>query len=160
MLLIYEAYKGFFDVEVELLMNKLKVPNSLLLYKNFKTKVLLQAQKDLDKFSDIIFTFEEIKKGRRVHRLKFNIKRNLNDLTMFIKVIRELYVNKPLIKTSDGTLQCSAKGNLYFKEFFEIDIHPKKAKLLWEKLHENRDRLLVFEESKRELLETIEKLSN
>jgi len=160
MLLIYEAYKGFFDVEVELLMNKLKVPNSLLLYKNFKTKVLLQAQKDLDKFSDIIFTFEEIKKGRRVHRLKFNIKRNLNDLNMFIKVIRELYVNKPLLKTSDGTLQCSTKGNLYFKEFFEIDIHPKKAKLLWEKLHENRDRLLVFEESREELTKRIEKLSD
>jgi plasmid replication initiation protein len=98
MLLTYEAYKGFFDVEVELLMNKLKVPKSLLLYKNFKTKVLLQAQKDLDKFSDITFTFEEIKQGRKVHRVKFNIKRNLNDLTMFIKVIRELYVNKPLIK--------------------------------------------------------------
>ena len=157
MLLTYEAYRGFFDVEVELLMNKLKVPNSLLLYKNFKTKVLLQAQKDLDKFSDIIFTFEEIKKGRRVHRLKFNIKRNLNDLTMFIKVIRELYVNKPLIKTSDGIIQCSTKGNLYFKNSIE-EIHPKKAKLLWEKLHENRDRLLVFEESRKELLETIERL--
>jgi len=154
MLLIYEAYKGFFDVEVELLMNKLKVPKSLLLYKNFKTKVLLQAQKDLDKFSDIIFTFEEIKKGRKVHRLKFNIKRNLNDLSMFIKVIRELYINKPLIKTSDGTVQCSTKGNLYYKEFFDIDIHPKKAKLLWEKLHESRDKLLVFEESQRALVES------
>ncbi|RUM70061.1 MAG: hypothetical protein DSZ07_03185 [Sulfurovum sp.] len=160
MLLIYEAYKGFFDVEVELLMNKLKVPKSLLLYKNFKTKVLLQAQKDLDKFSDIIFTFEEIKKGRKVHRLKFNIKRNLNDLSMFIKVIRELYINKPLIKTPNGTVQCSTKGNLYYKEFFDIDIHPKKAKLLWEKLHESRDELLVFEESREELKETIDKLRN
>jgi len=160
MLLIYEAYKGFFDVEVELLMNKLKVPKSLLLYKNFKTKVLLQAQKDLDKFSDIIFTFEEIKKGRKVYRLKFNIKRNLNDLSMFIKVIRELYINKPLIKTSNGTVQCSTKGNLYYKEFFDIDIHPKKAKLLWEKLHESRDELLVFEESREELKETINRLSN
>jgi len=157
MLLIYEAYKGFFDVEVELLMNKLKVPKSLLLYKNFKTKVLLQAQKDLDKFSDITFTFEEIKKVRKVHRLKFNIKRNLNDLTMFINVIRELYVNKPLIKTPNGIVQCSTKGNLYFKNSIE-EIHPKKAKLLWEKLHENREKLLVFEEAREELKARIEEL--
>ena len=157
MLLAYDAFRGFYEVEVESLMKKLKVPKSMLVYADFKRKVLLQAQKDLDKFSDIIFTFEEIKKGRRVHRLKFNIKRNLNDLTMFIKVIRELYVNKPLIKTSDGIIQCSTKGNLYFKNSVE-EIHPKKAKLLWEKLHENRDRLLVFEESRKELLETIERL--
>jgi plasmid replication initiation protein len=157
MLLTYEAYRGFFDVEVEPLMNKLKVPKSILLYKNFKTKVLLQAQKDLAKFSDITFTFEEIKQGRKVHRLKFNIKRNINDLTMFIKVIRELYMNKPLIKTSDGLIQCSTKGNLYFKNSVE-EIHPKRAKLLWEKLHENRDKLLVFEESKRELEKTLERM--
>ena len=159
MLLAYEAYRGFFDVEVELLMNKLKVPKSLLLYKNFKTKVLLQAQKDLDKFSDIIFTFEEIKKRRKVHRLKFNIKRNLNNLTMFIKVIRELYINKPLIKTSNGMVQCSTKGNLYFKNSIE-EIHPKKAKLLWEKLHKNREKLLVFEESQRELIEKMDMLNS
>jgi len=157
MLLTYEAYRGFFDVEVEPLMNKLKVPKSILLYKNFKTKVLLQAQKDLAKFSDITFTFEEIKQGRKVHRLKFNIKRNINDLTMFIKVIRELYVNKPLIKTSEGLIQCSTKGNLYFKNSVQ-EIHPKKAKLLWEKLHESRDKLLVFEESKRELEKTLERM--
>jgi plasmid replication initiation protein len=160
MLLAYDAFKGFYEVEVEHLMKKLKVPKSMLVYADFKRKVLLQSQKDLDKFSDIIFTFEEIKKGRKVHRLKFNIKRNLNDLTMFIKVIRELYINKPLIKTSDGTLQCSTKGNLYYKEFFEIDIHPKKAKLLWEKLHENRDKLLVFKESQRELVERMDRLNS
>ena len=40
---------------------------------------------------------------------------------------------------------------------FMGSIIPKKAKLLWEKLHENRDKLLVFEESRKEL---IERLSN
>jgi len=157
MLLTYDAFRGFYETEVEHLMKKLKVPKSMLVYADFKRKVLLQAQKDLAKFSDITFTFEEIKKGRKIHRLKFNIKRNLNDLTMFIKVIRELYVNKPLIKTSEGLIQCSTKGNLYFKNFVQ-EIHPKKAKLLWEKLHENRDKLLVFEESKEELEKTLERM--
>jgi len=92
-----------------------------------------------------------------VHRLKFNIKRNLNDLTMFINVIRELYVNKPLIKTPNGIVQCFTKGNLYFKNSIE-EIHPKKAKLLWEKLHENREKLLVFEEAREELKARIEEL--
>jgi len=46
------------------------------------------------------------------------------------------------------------------KEFFDVDIHPKQAKLLWEKLHESRDKLLVFEESRKELKETINRLSN
>jgi len=157
MLLTYDAFRGFYEAEVEHLMKKLKVPKSMLVYADFKRKVLLQAQKDLAKFSDITFTFEEIKKGRKVHRLKFNIKRNINDLTMFIKVIRELYINKPLVKTSEGLIQCSTKGNLYFKNSVQ-EIHPKRAKLLWEKLHENRNKLLVFEESKKELKETLERL--
>ena len=51
MLLTYDAFRGFYEVEVESLMKKLKVPKSMLVYADFKRKVLLQAQKDLDKFS-------------------------------------------------------------------------------------------------------------
>ena len=36
-------------------------------------------------------------------------------------------MNKPLIKTSDGFIQCSTKGNLYFKNSVQ-EIHPKKVK--------------------------------
>jgi len=69
--------------------------------------------------------------------------RKTKNLILFKKLTS--YKPQPLIKTSDGTVQCSTKGNLYYKEFFDVDIHPKKAKLLWEKLHESRDELLVFD---------------
>lgn len=46
------------------------------IYANFKNKVLLQAQKELCKKTDICFEFEEIKTGRKVTALKFYIKPN------------------------------------------------------------------------------------
>lgn len=145
MILASEAYRGFYTVEVEKLMKKLQVPKSLLIYSDFKKKVLLQAQKDLDKFSDIVFTFEEIKKvGKKVHTIRFNITRNLNDLNAFIKTIRELYVNVPLIQTSEGTLQCSSHGELYFKETPEKEIDPQRAKSIWNHIHEKREELIIF----------------
>lgn len=145
MILSSEAYRGYYVVNVENLMKKLKVPKSLMSYNQFKTNVLLQAQKDMDKFSDITFTFEEHKKIRKkVIEIKFNITRNINDLKTFIKVIRELYVNVPLIQTKDGTLQCSAKGHLYIKETPDKDIHPKSAEKLWQDLYDKRDELIIF----------------
>lgn len=43
------------------------------LYGNFRQRVLLKAQKDLERFTDISFTFEPIKRGRKVHEIKFFI---------------------------------------------------------------------------------------
>lgn len=42
-------------------------------YGNFKQRVLLPAQKELQKKTDITFKIEEIKIGRRVEKIKFNI---------------------------------------------------------------------------------------
>ena len=158
LLLSAEAFRGFYEVEVEKLQKKLKVPKSLYIYNNFKTKVIEQAKKDLDKFSDISFTIDEIKQGKKVHKIKFNIKRNLEDLKVFISVIREHYVNVPLAETKEGmTLQCSKKGYLYYKENPTKDIHPKTAQTLWEKLHDKRDELIIFKENADKLLEEAER---
>lgn len=43
-------------------------------YGNFKQRVLLTAQRELEKKTDISFDFEEIKNGRRVEKIKFFIK--------------------------------------------------------------------------------------
>ena len=43
-------------------------------YTNFKSKVIFQAQKELPLKTDISFEFEEIKTGRKVTALKFDIK--------------------------------------------------------------------------------------
>ncbi len=46
------------------------------LYGNFRQRVLLKAQRDLEKHTDIKFTFEPIKRGRRVHEIMFMISSN------------------------------------------------------------------------------------
>ena len=46
------------------------------LYGNFKQKVILKAQRDLEKYTDIRFDFEPVKTGRRVTGLKFRIYKN------------------------------------------------------------------------------------
>jgi len=43
------------------------------LYSNFKNKVLIQSQKEINNKTDIKFTFEEIKQGRKVISVKFKI---------------------------------------------------------------------------------------
>jgi plasmid replication initiation protein len=46
-------------------------------YSNFKKKILLKAQEDLVKHTDIRFTFEEISEtSRRVEKIAFTICRN------------------------------------------------------------------------------------
>lgn len=42
-------------------------------YYDFKRRLILQAQKDLAKYTDITFSFEEEKKGRRVEYITFHI---------------------------------------------------------------------------------------
>lgn len=46
------------------------------LYGNFRQRVLLKAQKDLEEYTDIAFTFDPIKKGRKYKWLVFHIKPN------------------------------------------------------------------------------------
>lgn len=47
-------------------------------YKFFKRDVLLICQKALEEHTDIKYTFEPIKKGRKIHALKFTITKNEN----------------------------------------------------------------------------------
>ena len=42
-------------------------------YYDFKRRILLPSQKDLDKHCDITFTFKEIRKGRKIDSIKFKI---------------------------------------------------------------------------------------
>lgn len=54
-----------------------KVENDLYSrYYDFKKRVLLVAQEEINTFTDITFKFEEIKKGRKVDKLKFYISAN------------------------------------------------------------------------------------
>lgn len=45
-------------------------------YYMFKKRVIEQAQKEIKKHTDISFTFEEIKKGRKIHKIRFYVYKN------------------------------------------------------------------------------------
>lgn len=82
---IYEILKcnefkqqGFIELEVDELRKLLKAENIYPLYANFKQKLLLVAQKELKEKTDISFTFDEIKTGRKITSLRFYIHKNIN----------------------------------------------------------------------------------
>ena len=80
---IYEILKanqfkkqGFIEIKIKDLRKLLKAENIYPLYADFKRKIIKQTQNELNKISDIRFTFEEIKTGRKVTSLKFYIESN------------------------------------------------------------------------------------
>lgn len=70
--LLYQ-YRKIGKRQFELADLQKKVGSSYKLYGDFKRKVILQAQKDLKKHTDIAFVFAEIKEGRKVASVKFVI---------------------------------------------------------------------------------------
>ncbi len=79
---IYELLKRFeYLGEATFSLDKLKYtlgvdPDEYKLYGHFKSKVILVAQKELLKKTDIAFTFEETKSGKKISEIRFIIKKN------------------------------------------------------------------------------------
>ena len=72
-------FKKCIEIEVEELKNMIGAKADYFkLYADFKRKVILQAQKELNSITDINFTFEEIKTGRKVTSIKFHINKSKN----------------------------------------------------------------------------------
>jgi plasmid replication initiation protein len=70
-------FKKVAEIKVDELRKILKADTgSYLVYQNFRNRIILQAQKELNEKTDISFDFEEIKTGRKVTDLKFYIKSN------------------------------------------------------------------------------------
>lgn len=63
---------GYFVVTLEELKHRLNLENKYKTYTLFKRRVIEQAQKELGP-TDMAFSFKEIKKGRKVDRLKFKV---------------------------------------------------------------------------------------
>jgi plasmid replication initiation protein len=143
---IYEILKcnefkkqGFIEIEIDELRKLLKVDNIYPLYADFKRKIILQTQKELNKISDICFDFEEIKTGRKVTSLRFYINSN-----------KSKGINKPISKdaidevctTIDEDVEsniiseikniiksiCNRKiSEKIAKEFYKIALESKKS---------------------------------
>jgi plasmid replication initiation protein len=90
---IYEILKcnefksqKYIELEIKELRKLLKIENMYPLYADFKRKIILHAQKELKKLTDIDFEFEEIKTGRKVTALKFYIRTNKSKLAKDLTV--------------------------------------------------------------------------
>jgi plasmid replication initiation protein len=109
---IYELLKQYekigkrtFEVEnLKLILGVL--PGEYKLYGHFKDKVILKAQQDLGKETDISFDFEEGKKGKKIVSITFHIKANKErhnerDLTDLFEDVTDEKNNEPMA-TSKG----------------------------------------------------------
>jgi plasmid replication initiation protein len=142
---------------VDELMEVLQVPKSYKNYADFKRKVLNQAVKDINKYTDIEIKnlgtakkpiyFEEIKPSRKVEEVVFHFKKNHNDIKMFIDYIRELHTNQALYENKEGRMiKCSEKGLLYYADKPNNFIDKDKAMKIWEWLHEHRESLYIHQD--------------
>jgi plasmid replication initiation protein len=68
-----EEGKVFRVFEVNELKEKLDVSDKYKNYNDFKKYVLIQAREEIHKRCDIYFEFEEIKKGRKISQIRFDI---------------------------------------------------------------------------------------
>lgn len=78
---IYELLKQYERIgkrrfSVQELKEMLDISDKYPLYANFKQRVILKAQEDLQESTDIRFTFDEIKYGKQITELVFHIFKN------------------------------------------------------------------------------------
>lgn len=99
------------EISLETLKNMLGVTDKYTMYGNFKQKVLEEAQRRISENTDISFTFEEIKEGRRVSAIRFKITKK--PMPSKLAVNAPNLVQEPMI--ADETTQ-----NLLFDEIYAV----------------------------------------
>lgn len=124
----------------------LKSPKSHLeRYNKFKSAVLEQAVKDINKYTDLEVNFSEIKLGKKINKVKYTIGKNTVSLKDFIANIRDLYPNQRLYYYHNKPLKCSDKGLLYYADDSLATLSKTEALKAWNYLHENRAKLEIFQ---------------
>ena len=130
--IIIEALRTMFCIE----------PEEYKLYGDFKRKVILQAQKEINNNSDICFDFEEIKTGRKVTSIKFIIKSNSNSKNEIsattdaetkedanIKQVQEIFSRCNITEIEASKILKASKGNMeLIKQKYEIICHANNIK--------------------------------
>ena len=77
-----------YDINIEDFRKMLFIPNKYL-YGNIKQKVLNKALEEINLYADIKVSYEEIKKGRKVQKLRFFIEKKDNNLLPDFKPEKE-----------------------------------------------------------------------
>ena len=124
---IYELLKQYEDIgertiEVENIRKMCGIQNKLKQYKEFKQRLILMAQREINLKSDIHFEFEEIKRVRKIVSIKFIISKNKNQETKITKPIQEKKRLPPLFFTLEEYGLSKRIINKIIKENPETDI--------------------------------------
>lgn len=109
-------------------------------YNDFKKKVLLVAQEEVNACTDLMFDFEEIKEGRKVVEIIFHIKSKKIDITNSIDLPIESCKNK-LEKAKVCTDVSNHKVSSLkekIKEIIKDEVHENKL-IEWIELNKERD---------------------
>ena len=163
-----EFNKKGFVVEVEELRRLFKAQDIYPKYNDFKKYIILKAQEELQKHSDIKFEFEEVKYGRRVESIKFFIFSNTNKKienkkNTRTKTSKELKADK-VIKEQEETIKNSSKINEKIKKSYEeflnmpkeeqkkIEIKAYKEFLKETQAEDNKISKDIFEKTKKSLI--------
>lgn len=115
-----DELKHIIGVKEEIEVNGKKTyKDSYPLYGNFRQRVLLKAQKDLKKYTDIQFTFEPKRTGRKITHLIFYIELNQVIQKEFIPIPEKIEIVKK--DTSDLAQELHEK----VKRWVSVDIVEK-----------------------------------
>ena len=149
----YKSYnpnaKSFtFELELEELRENLGIPKSYL-YNNIKSRIIEVTKKQLKEKTNIKFTYEEYKLGRKVTRLIIKVEENnkgSNDFLAtrraFVAYIRKIY--KPdtnnntfptIITTLKGDVKVNLNGEIYIIGDEKKALDSKQADKLWDWLY-------------------------
>lgn len=98
---MYELMKqyedtGFRTMTVDEVRDIFDLTGQYKLYGSIKQRIIDKAQKDLDKYADITFTYEEVKQGRAVYRLNFHIKSKGSTKSKNLPVLLRPHVTEEL----------------------------------------------------------------
>ncbi len=72
-LLKCNEYKHKLEIKIDDLRALLKLENSYNRFYDFRKKVLLYSQREINRFTDINFEFTEVKQGKKIYKIIFNI---------------------------------------------------------------------------------------
>jgi len=167
---MYEIFKDIYNLNkrygnvakatmtIAELRDVLGIPNSYQYSTHIKNRLLKKTKEELDKFTDITFTFSEIKKGKRVEALEFTIRLNDNkdekpkrDITYlrsikdFVGHLRNKYAG------TDKSFFVSKDSKFGHEVFFAIDMKElmygysaDRTKLLEYNAYESMERYNIF----------------
>lgn len=153
---IYELLKkaellGYLEIDLVELQELLQVPDSFKRYDNFKRKVLQVTSIEIAKYTDIYFDFQEIKHGKKVAKIKFIIKRNIQNLTAemdyefkkFREHIIKEYEGLPVLFHPQLERHIMIKNSLLVIEESGTIIKSERALELWNFIYKNQSIILA-----------------